>query len=91
MALDIPAPASPDDEMIFLRVRSQRSAEALKAVFNVLAHPRRTDLDYAWTVARWRWLAGRCVNSRPGRPAQPSVKCQAAGPTSWRGGGRCAS
>jgi hypothetical protein len=52
-ALDIPPPAGPDDEMTFLRLRSERATEALRSVLNFLSHPSRTDLDLSWCAA---WL-----------------------------------
>jgi hypothetical protein len=52
-ALDIPPPAGPDDEMVFLRLRSARAAEALRAIMNVLSHQPASDLDVAWCAA---WL-----------------------------------
>jgi hypothetical protein len=51
--LDIPLPAGPDDEVTFLRLRSERAAEANRAILRVLAEKTATDLDLAWTAA---WL-----------------------------------
>jgi hypothetical protein len=53
-ALDIPAPASQQDELTFLRLRSDRAAEAIRALYAVLAHAGRTELDLAWTSASLR-------------------------------------
>lgn len=50
-ALDCPAPATAEDEVTFLRLRSERATEALRAILNVLADPGRTDLDYSWIAA----------------------------------------
>jgi hypothetical protein len=52
-ALDIPLPAGPDDEVTFLRLRSERAAEANRAILRVLCDRAATDLDLAWTGA---WL-----------------------------------
>jgi hypothetical protein len=52
-ALDLPAPATAEDEMTFLRLRSDRATETLRAIMNVLSHQPATDLDLAWCSA---WL-----------------------------------
>jgi hypothetical protein len=56
-ALEIPPPAGTEDETIFLRVRSQRAAEAARACRRVLDDKGATDLDLAWTGA---WLDAMC-------------------------------
>jgi hypothetical protein len=52
-ALEIPPPAAAQDETTFLRLRSQRAAEAARACRRILDDRSSTDLDMAWTAA---WL-----------------------------------
>jgi hypothetical protein len=53
-ALNIPFPVGPDDEVTYLRLRSERASEAHRAIMRVLEDPRASDLDFAWVAA---WLS----------------------------------